>query len=128
MFLTGFADEAGSDLKVQIRATKELNWKFIESRAIGDKNLSTLTDAEFDAVCEQLDNAGIRINCYGSGVANWSKSALVEADVEASRKELLNAIQEEMAFEVTPEETQVFGGVFQSLQYMNQTLLNSAQF
>ena len=92
MFLTGFADEAGSDLKVQIRATRELNWKFIESRAIGDKNLSTLTDAEFDAVCEQLDNAGIRINCYGSGVANWSKSALVEADVEASRTELLNAI------------------------------------
>lgn len=43
-------------------------------------------------------------------------------------QELLNAIQEEMAFEVTPEETQVFGGVFQSLQYMNQTLLNSSQF
>ena len=43
-------------------------------------------------------------------------------------QELLSAIQEEMAFEVTPEETQVFGGVFQSLQYMNQTLLNSAQF
>ena len=43
-------------------------------------------------------------------------------------QELLNAIQEEMAFEVTPEETQVFGGIFQSLQYMNQTLLNSAQF
>ena len=43
-------------------------------------------------------------------------------------QELLNAIQEEMAFEVTPEETQVFGGVFQSLQYMNQTLMNSAQF
>ena len=43
-------------------------------------------------------------------------------------QELLSAIQEEMAFEVTPEETQVFGGVFQSLQYMNQTLLNSSQF
>ena len=43
-------------------------------------------------------------------------------------QELLNAIQEEMAFEVNDEEVQVFGGVFQSLQYMNQTLLNSAQF
>ena len=41
-------------------------------------------------------------------------------------QELLNAIQEEMSYEVTPEETQVFGGIFQSLQYMNQTLLNSA--
>ena len=43
-------------------------------------------------------------------------------------QELLNAIQEEMAYEVNDEEVQVFGGVFQSLQYMNQTLLNSAQF
>ena len=41
-------------------------------------------------------------------------------------QELLNAIQEEMAYEVNDEEVQVFGGVFQSLQYMNQTLLNAA--
>ena len=43
-------------------------------------------------------------------------------------QELLNAIQEEMAFEVSDDEVQVFGGVFQSLQYMNQTLLNASQF
>ena len=48
MFLTGFADEAGSDFATQIRATKELNWKFIETRNINGKNLATLTDAEFD--------------------------------------------------------------------------------
>ena len=48
MFLTGFADEAGSSIDVQIKATKELGWKYIETRNIDGKNLSTLTDAEFD--------------------------------------------------------------------------------
>ncbi len=92
MYLTGFADEAGSDFAVQIKATRELGWHFIESRSIGDKNLGSLSDAEFEQVCRMLDESGIRINCYGSGIANWSKSVLVPADVEASRRELLNAI------------------------------------
>ena len=48
MFLTGFADEAGAALDVQIKATKELGWKYIETRKIGDKTLATLSDAEFD--------------------------------------------------------------------------------
>lgn len=43
-------------------------------------------------------------------------------------RELLNAIQEEMSMEITQEEAQVFGGFFQSVQYLNESLLNSAQF
>lgn len=92
MYLTGFADEAGSDFATQIKAMKELGWKNIEARAIGNKNLASLTDAEFDTVCAQLDEAGMKINCFGSGIANWSKSSLIEADVQASKKELLDAI------------------------------------
>ena len=41
MFLTGFADEAGWELSTQIKATKELGWKYIESRGINKKNLAT---------------------------------------------------------------------------------------
>lgn len=92
MYLTGFADEAGSDFATQIKAMKELGWKNMEARAIGNKNLASLTDAEFDTVCAQLDEAGMKINCFGSGIANWSKSSLIEADVQASKKELLDAI------------------------------------
>jgi sugar phosphate isomerase/epimerase len=73
MYLTGFADEAGSDLAVQIKALKELGWKNLESRNIGDKNLTLISDGEFDRVCESVAAAGIRINCFGSGVANWAK-------------------------------------------------------
>ena len=55
MYLTGFADEAASAIDGQIRATKELGWKFIESRAIDGKNIHDITDADFDRVCEKLD-------------------------------------------------------------------------
>jgi flagellar biosynthesis GTPase FlhF len=42
--------------------------------------------------------------------------------------ELLSAVQEEMMNNVTPEEVQVFGGVFQSMQNLNESLMNAALF
>ncbi len=92
MFLTGFADEAGASLTAQIKATKELGWKFIEARNIDGKNLATLSDAEFDSVCAMLDEAGISINCFGSGVANWQKHPRSDEDFAKSKDELLAAI------------------------------------
>lgn len=92
MFLTGFADEAGAEFSTQIAATQELNWKFIETRNIGKKNLSTLSDEEFDNVCNQLDDAKIKINCYGSAIANWGKQPRSEADFAESKRELLAAL------------------------------------
>ncbi|MBO5307553.1 MAG: sugar phosphate isomerase/epimerase [Lentisphaeria bacterium] len=92
MFLTGFADEAGWELSSQIKATKELNWKYIESRGINKKTLATLTDEEFETVCQQLAEAGIEINCYGSAVANWGKDPRKDEDFQKSKEELLAAI------------------------------------
>ena len=92
MFLTGFADEAGADFSRQISATKQLNWQYIESRNINGKTLATLTDEEFDVVAQQLEESGIKINCYGSAVANWAKSPRSEEDFNASKEELLAAI------------------------------------
>ena len=92
MFLTGFADEAGRDLDIQIKATKELGWKNIETRFIGDKNLGSLTDEEFETVCAKLDESGISFNCYGSAVANWACHPRSEEDFQKSKTELLNAI------------------------------------
>ena len=45
-----------------------------------------------------------------------------------SSMELLDAIQEEMMPNVTDEEMQVFGGVFQSMRGLNESLMNSALF
>ena len=45
-----------------------------------------------------------------------------------SSMELLDAIQEEMMYNVTDEEMQVFGGVFQSMRNLNESFMNSALF
>ncbi len=92
MYLTGFADEAGKDIDTQIKATLELGWENIELRSIGDKNLASISDVEFEDVYEKLKIAGIKINCFGSNIANWGKSPRSEEDFESSIKELKNAI------------------------------------
>ncbi|MFO7821725.1 MAG: sugar phosphate isomerase/epimerase family protein [Lentisphaeria bacterium] len=90
MYLTGFADEAGNDLATQIKATKELGWKYIESRKIDGTNIHDLADEEFDRVCEQLEEAGIQINCFGSAVANWGKK--INEPFDSSLEEVRRAI------------------------------------
>ena len=92
MYYTGFADEASKDFATQIKVTKELGWKNIESRAIGSKNLSTLTEKEFENVSEQLESSGVRINCYGSSIANWGKDPRSQEDFEESIRELEKVI------------------------------------
>ena len=42
--------------------------------------------------------------------------------------DLLDAIQEEMMYNVTNEEMQVFGGVFQSMRNLNESLMNATLF
>ncbi|MFA5293601.1 MAG: sugar phosphate isomerase/epimerase family protein [Phycisphaerae bacterium] len=73
MYLTGFADEAAKDIEGQIRATKELGWKYIESRSVNGKNIHDISDEQFDVVCEKLAASGVKINCFGSTIANWGK-------------------------------------------------------
>jgi len=73
MYLTGFADEAATDIDGQIRATKALGWKNIESRNVTGGNIHDVSDAAFDAVCGKLEGAGVHVNCFGSAIANWGK-------------------------------------------------------
>jgi sugar phosphate isomerase/epimerase len=73
MYLTGFADEAADGLAGQIRATKALGWEYIESRAIGGKNIHDITDEQFEAVYRELSEAWVKVNCFGSTIANWGK-------------------------------------------------------
>ena len=90
MYLTGFADEASPDLSQQIRATRELGWKYIETRRIGEKNLASLSDAEFEEVERLLSDSGVSFNCYGSAVANWSHP--ITEDPESSYDEMSRAL------------------------------------
>ncbi len=87
MYFTGFADEACRDIDGQIRATKELGWEHIESRAIDGTNIHDLTDDAFDTAAGKLDDAGIKINCFGSAIANWGKDIRKPFDIDLEQTE-----------------------------------------
>ncbi len=98
MYLTGFADEAAQDLEGQIRATKALGWNAIESRQIDGVNIHDLPEADFERAARMLDDAGVRVNCFGSAIANWGKSiddpfeiTLAEVDRAIPRMQRLGA-------------------------------------
>lgn len=90
MYLTGFADEAADDIEGQVGATKELGWSNIESRGISGKNIHDIPEDQFDAICGKLHDAGVRINCFGSAIANWGKS--IESSFDSSLAEAKRAI------------------------------------
>ncbi len=90
MYLTGFADEAGKDIDIQIRATQALGWSNIELRATANGNIAEMSEAHFDELCGKLDAAGISVNCYGSAIANWAKSIFDSPD--SSYEELAKAL------------------------------------
>lgn len=78
MYLTGIGDEAGASIDAQIRATRELGWQSIEGRnvQVGEfpaGNFHDIPEAAFEAVVAKLEEAGIRICCFGSTIANWAK-------------------------------------------------------
>ncbi len=71
--LTGFADEAGSEVSEQIRAHQELGWDTIEMRMVGEENFTNLGDEPYAKVKDQLSAAGIGVSCFGSAIANWAR-------------------------------------------------------
>jgi sugar phosphate isomerase/epimerase len=89
---TGFADEAAAGIRGQIEATKRLGWSSIESRSIDGVNLTDIDDAKFEEVAGALDGSGVRIDCFGSAVANWGKDPRKEEDFQRSAAELSRAI------------------------------------
>lgn len=111
MYLTGFADEAAQDIDGQIEVTRELGWQFIESRNVDGRNIHDLDDAAFDEVVAKLERSGVRINCFGSAIANWGKridepfdSSLAETRRAIPRMQRLGAkLVRMMSFAVLPD-------------------------
>lgn len=78
---SGFADEAGSDIDTQIKATKELGWNAIDLRFINGVNATDVDDAIFEQIAKKLKENGITVPCFGSAIGN-GKDPLNSADVE----------------------------------------------
>ncbi len=92
MYYTGFADEAGSSIDIQIKATQSLGWSYIESRNVDGINLTDVSAEKFAEICQKLEAAGIHINCFGSAIANWSTDPRSAEDFERSLASLQRAI------------------------------------
>jgi len=89
MRCAGFADEVSVDIDQQISALRALGWPGIEMRLVGKGwHFDDATDAEFEAIREKLERAGIQIVAYGSQIANWSRkiSGSFEVDVAELRQ------------------------------------------
>jgi sugar phosphate isomerase/epimerase len=72
--LTGFTDEASSQLEVQIAITQELGWHYLSARTMGDKNIHEISEDAFETVVDQIQESGIQIAEFGTLIGNWSKS------------------------------------------------------
>ena len=70
--LAAFADEAGSDVEVQIRALQENGVPCLEIRGVGDKNITALTVDEAKELKKRLDDAGISVWSIGSPLGKIS--------------------------------------------------------
>lgn len=110
MYFTGFADEAGAALSVQIKATQELGWHSSEMRnvkvddaaavsgtpcvsfpegvlwAVAGGNIHDIPDPAFEYVVSALHHAGIKINCFGSALGKGSINTPFEAERENARR------------------------------------------
>lgn len=78
MILTGIADEAGAHIETQIKATKELGWKYIEARNVQvdgyeKGNTHDIPEDAFKQLADRLEESGIGIYAFGSTIANWGK-------------------------------------------------------
>jgi sugar phosphate isomerase/epimerase len=85
MRCAGFADEVSVDIDQQIEAIRALGWPGIEMRLVGKgRHFDDVSDAEFDAIREKLDRAGIQIVGYGSQIANWARKISGSFDVDVA--------------------------------------------
>ena len=72
MNLSGIADEAGASIEAQIRAHKELGWSYIDLRTVEGVQFTEVSDSTFESICEKVDQAGLKVACFASGIANWA--------------------------------------------------------
>ena len=90
MILTGFTDEASSDILQQIQVTKELGWQYLSARTMGTANIHEISEEAFENVCEQLELHDIKVAEFGTLIGSWSKK--IDSDWEITVGEINRCI------------------------------------
>lgn len=87
---SGICDESGKSLATQIRAHRELGWRFVELRNVDGLQFTDLPEADFEKACAQLAEAGLQVSAFASGIANWA--CKISDPLEKSTDTLARAI------------------------------------
>jgi sugar phosphate isomerase/epimerase len=137
-YFSGIGDEAANRIDDQIRAIKALGWENLEARNVEvpgypKGNIHDIPDAAFDILEKKVREAGIKVNCFGSAIANWGKkidqpfdSSLQEARRAIPRmKRLGTKFVRIMSFAVRPEEDQMAEERFRRLREVTQMFLDA---
>lgn len=90
MFFSGISDESGQGIATQIKAHRELGWDHLELRLVDGVNLTQLDDAAFDAVYGAVTEAGMKVSCFASAIANWARP--ISSDPAVDEEDLTRAI------------------------------------
>jgi len=90
MFFSGISDESGQGIATQIKAHRELGWGHLELRLVDGVNLTQLDDAAFDAVYGAVTEAGMKVSCFASAIANWARP--ISSDPAVDEEDLTRAI------------------------------------
>lgn len=80
--LSAFADEAGPTIDEQITALKRDNIKLIDPRSVNGHNITELPLDEAREVRKKLDDAGIRVNMYGSPIGKIDIADDLQSDID----------------------------------------------
>lgn len=98
MILTGFTDEASSRIEEQIRITKELGWSHLSARTINTANIHDISDDEFSATCDLLQEHNIKVAEFGTLIGSWSKT--IHSDFRITQAEVERCIPRMKKLEV----------------------------
>lgn len=137
IYFTGIGDEAANTIDEQIRAIQTLGWRDLEARGVEvpgypKGNIHDIPDPAFDALVRKVEDAGIRVCCFGSTIGNWGKK--IDEPGESSLAETRRAIPRMkrlgtkfvriMSFAVRPEEEQMAEERFRRLREITKMFLD----
>jgi sugar phosphate isomerase/epimerase len=71
--LAGIGDEAAVGMREQIAAITRLGWNSIELRNVDGAGIADLTEPAFARLAGALADAGLRVPCVDSRIANWAR-------------------------------------------------------
>lgn len=82
LFFSGISDEAGQSIDTQIKAHQDLGWDHLELRLIEGQNITVVPDDTFNYVADKIHEAGMKVSCFGSAIANWARPITCDPQID----------------------------------------------